>query len=77
MKTEYCIPPHNAEKRVYTVSEVADMLNVCKNTVYKLVRQQAFASRRVGNDIRISKTSFDKWLDQQESIGKDDSAWQV
>lgn len=77
MKTENGAPALCCEKRVYTVSEVAEMLNVCKNTVYKLVRKNVFASTRVGHDIRISKSSFDKWLENHEVKGKDDSLWQA
>ena len=63
MKTEYCEDPAmQAEKMVYTVNEAAIMLNVHPNTIYKLVKQKAFNSRKIGSEIRISKTSFDRWL---------------
>lgn len=51
------------EKRVYTVDEIQDILGVSKTTAYQLVRLKVFHSVRVGGQYRISKKSFDKWLD--------------
>lgn len=68
MTTENRIPagtPFVPVKKVYSVAEVAVMLQVHPNTVYKLVRQKAFISRKIGADIRISKASFDTWLNSQ------------
>lgn len=65
MTSEYCNPATLSEKRVYTVAEAADILSVSTNTMYKLVRQDLFSYRKVGRDIRISKASFDNWLDKQ------------
>ena len=66
MKTEYGTPATPSGKRVYTVAEAAEILAVSTNTMYKLVKQNLFCFRKVGRDIRISKTSFDAWLDRQE-----------
>ena len=66
MKTENPNPTATAEKKVYTVAEVAIMLNVHPNTVYKLVKKKAFASRKIGTDIRISKTSLENWFNQNQ-----------
>lgn len=65
MTTEYRTPSPLSEKRVYTVAEAANLLEVSTNTMYKLVKQNLFSVRKVGRDIRISKTSFDNWLDTQ------------
>lgn len=65
LTTEYCSPTPIAEKRVYTVAEAAQLLEVSTNTMYKLVKQNLFRVCKVGRDIRISKASFDKWLDTQ------------
>lgn len=65
MKTEYPFPAVKGEKLTYTVNEVATMLSVHRNTVYKLVRERAFESRKVGTDIRIYKASFDDWFNNQ------------
>lgn len=35
------------------------------NDVYNLVKKKVFHSVRIGGSIRISKKSFDEWLDHQ------------
>lgn len=54
------------EKRVYTVDEIQDILGISKTTAYQLVRSKVFHSVRVGGQYRISKKSFDNWLDSSE-----------
>lgn len=54
------------EKRVYTVDEIMDILSVGKTTAYRLVHSGVFHSVKVGNQHRISKKSFDQWLDNQK-----------
>ena len=54
-----------AEKRCYTVKEVQEMLGISRPTVYDLLQQNQFRWFRVGNKYRISKNSFDEWLDQK------------
>jgi excisionase family DNA binding protein len=55
------------EKRVYTVEEIMDILNIGKNTAYTLVNSGAFHFVKVGGHYRISKKSFDRWLDNIDS----------
>ena len=43
-----------AEKRCYTVKEV-----------YELLKKNEFRWIQIGNKYRISKKSFDEWLDQK------------
>ena len=50
-------------KRVYTVEEIQAILGVSKNTTYALVKSGVFHSVKVGGRYRISKKSFDEWLD--------------
>lgn len=53
------------EKRVYTVDEVKDILGISRPTVYNLLKEKEFSWVRVpGGKYRISKRSFDEWLDQ-------------
>lgn len=54
----------NPEKRIYTVEEIAAVLNIGKAAAYDLVKSGCFHTVRIGKAIRISKMSFDKWLDQ-------------
>lgn len=55
------------EKRAYTVEEIMEMLVIGKNTAYSLIKLGAFKSVKIGNHYRISKKSFDDWLDKSES----------
>ena len=40
------------------------ILGVGKNAAYQLVAENKFKSVRIGSSIRISKESFDKWLNE-------------
>ena len=52
------------EKRCYTVEELQIILEVSRPTVYNLIRQKQFRAFQVaGGKWRISKKSFDEWLD--------------
>ena len=51
------------ECRTYTVNDVARILGVSRTQVYRLVQEDLFKSVRIGNAIRISKRSFDHWLE--------------
>ena len=50
-------------KRTYTVEEVAHILGIGRTSAYTLVKEGHFKIVRIGNAIRISKRSFDEWLD--------------
>ena len=52
--------------RTYTVDEIAKILNIGRTTAYALVKEGHFKIVRIGSAIRISKQSFDEWLDRQE-----------
>lgn len=54
------------EKRIYSVEEIAEMLNISKTSAYRLVKKGQFNIVRVGTSIRVSKISFDMWLDSQK-----------
>ncbi len=51
------------DKRTYTVEEVAHILGIGRTSAYILVKEGHFKIVRIGNAIRISKRSFDEWLD--------------
>lgn len=59
-------PSLDTEKRTYTVYEIAAILNIGRTSAYQLVKEKHFKTIRIGNAIRISKKSFDKWLDSLE-----------
>ena len=54
------------EKRSYTIGEIQEILGITKVTALKLVHRNVFHTVKVGNRIRISKKSFDEWLDGKE-----------
>ena len=54
------------EPRTYTVEQIAAMLNIGRTTAYQLVKQEEFRIVRIGNAIRVSKKSFDEWLESLE-----------
>lgn len=55
------------EKRTYTVKELSVMLGISENACYAFVKEmkEEFRSVRIGTSIRVSKKSFDDWLDRQ------------
>jgi len=58
------------EKRTYTVKEVGEILGVSRYAVYHLLEKEEFRSIKVnGGKYRISKKSFDDWLDKGPSKG--------
>ena len=64
-KETEAIPPIPYEKRIYTVDEIQDILGISKTTAYNLVKSKAFHCVKVGGHYRVSKKSFDGWLDNQ------------
>ena len=53
-------------KRCYTVKEVQEILDVSRPTVYALLKKKEFRWIQLdGGKYRISKKSFDDWLDNQ------------
>ena len=51
------------DNRTYTVEEIARILGIGRTSAYILVKEGHFKIVRIGNAIRISKRSFDEWLD--------------
>ena len=51
------------ERRTYTVDDIAQILGIGRTSAYILVKEGHFKIMRIGNAIRISKRSFDEWLD--------------
>lgn len=54
------------ERRTYTVEDVARILGIGRTSAYTLVKEGHFKIVRIGNAIRVSKRSFDEWLDTLE-----------
>ena len=59
----------NKEKRTYTVQEIKEFLGISRPSVYELIKKNEFRTIRVnGGQYRISKKSFDDWLDKGPSL---------
>ena len=53
-------------KKTYTVMEIQEILGISRPTVYNLLKKREFRWIQVGGGkYRISKKSFDEWLDTQ------------
>ena len=58
------ITVNEAEKRCYTVKEIQDILGISRPTVYELLKKNEFRWIQIVTKSRISKKSFDGWLDK-------------
>lgn len=52
------------EKRAYSVDDIMAILDISRSSAYILIKKNLFRSVKVGNQLRISKASFDEWLDK-------------
>lgn len=57
-----------SEKKVYTVSEVKEMLGIGRNQAYQLCDGEKFPVCRVGTKILIPIKTFEEWLYGKEEI---------
>lgn len=57
--------------RAYTVDDIQHILKVSRTTVYELLKNKKFHSVRVGGQYRISKKSFENWLNGEEGGSED------
>ena len=56
-------------KRTYSVDEVREILGISRRKAYELCNSDCFKVLRIGRALRVSKASFDNWLDHDEQIG--------
>ncbi len=66
---EQIVPKSSVGKRTYSVDEIRSILNIGLRKAYELCNSGEFKIVRVGRTIRISKLSFDKWLNSIEDHG--------
>ena len=57
--------PATNEKRTYSVQKIAEILQISRSMAYNLCSQSLFKTVRVGKYVRVSKPSFDEWLDSK------------
>ena len=54
----------DGEKRAYSVDDIMAILDISRSSAYILIKKNLFRSVKIGNQLRISKASFDEWLDK-------------
>ncbi|MGF7011628.1 excisionase family DNA binding protein [Lachnospiraceae bacterium PF1-21] len=54
------------EKKIYSAEEISEILNISMKKTYELCNSGAFRVIRLGRVLRVSKASFDHWLNHQE-----------
>lgn len=52
--------------RTYSVNEIAVILQISKSKAYALCKESLFKTVKIGKYVRISKASFDAWLDNTD-----------
>lgn len=57
---------------VYSVCQVAKLLDISRNTAYRLIRSKKLRSIRIGRQIRIPRSALDDYLNGMEP-GKEQS----
>ena len=55
----------NEEKLTYTVVELAQVLNIGKNSAYELANSKNFPVINIGRKKLIPVVALNKWLDNQ------------
>lgn len=66
---EQIVSKSSVGKRTYSVDEIRGILNIGRRKAYELCNSGYFKVVRVGRIIRVSKLSFDEWLDNSEYNG--------
>ena len=51
--------------KTYRDEDIAKILDIGRSSAYNLVREGHFKTVRIGTAIRISRKSFDEWLESQ------------
>ena len=57
-------PVLDGEKRAYSVDDIMAILDISRSSAYILIKKKFFRSFKIGKQLRISKASFDEWLDK-------------
>ena len=62
---------NDSDKKVYCVDEIAEVLCISRGAAYELVKKELFHTVRIGSAIRVSRKSFEEWLDNHKSNDKE------
>lgn len=52
------------EKQILTAQDIARIFKCGKNLAYKIIESDDMNAVRIGSTIRVSKKSFDNWLNK-------------
>lgn len=52
------------EKRIYQITEIAEILGISKSYVYQLIKEEKIPVVKLGRRIIIPKPKFDAWFEQ-------------
>ena len=64
-RREFTMSTVMTEQRCYTVKDLQKILGLSRPVVYELLKRNEFRWIMIGGKYRISKKSFDEWLDGQ------------
>ena len=56
---------------VLTIEELALYLKIPKSTLYKLVREGAIPSQKIGRHWRFRRVAIDRWLEERRAGSSD------
>ena len=57
--------PINGPARLFTVPETAAILRITRSQAYRLIKQSAIPSIRVGHAIRVPESRVTSWIENQ------------
>lgn len=53
--------------KVFTLTEVAELLKVHPSTIYRLLRDHSIPAFKMGSDWRFNEESIERWMQERES----------
>ena len=54
------------ERLIYDIKDIMSVMNISRNTAYKLMRQVAIPHIRIGNRYKIPAHAFHSWLKNRQ-----------
>ena len=66
MDNEKKTNPPPSEPGVYRIEDIMQILDISRATAYKFVHEHHFRYIKIGNALRIVKSSFDEWFNNDE-----------
>ncbi len=56
----------NIDKKLLTIKEVCEYLNVSKPTIYRLIKEGKLKPIKIGRATRFDKEDIDKFIEEQK-----------